>query len=181
METIKHTGVSPFLNDSSYAVYRNVKDFGAKGDGKTDDTAAIQAAIDGTRLPSSKNTCISLSANIQFQLADVAYGDAAQEILRRKHSSPRSSISPLELIRSRERLTATSSHSSSAIQLTGQFSKLIRTFLAYTSWILSLLQRLHHSPLLSTSTTKCETLYLIQPALMSHRPLLVSIGLLPRP
>ncbi|KAJ4864051.1 pectate lyase superfamily protein domain-containing protein [Trichoderma breve] len=46
METIKHTGISPFLNDSSYAVYRNVKDFGAKGDGKTDDTAAIQAAID---------------------------------------------------------------------------------------------------------------------------------------
>jgi hypothetical protein len=50
METIKHTGVSPFLNDSSYAVFRNVKDFGAKGDGKTDDTAAIQAAIDGTCL-----------------------------------------------------------------------------------------------------------------------------------
>lgn len=48
METIKHTGISPFLNDSSYSVYRNVKDFGAKGDGKTDDTAAIQAAIDGT-------------------------------------------------------------------------------------------------------------------------------------
>jgi diphthamide synthase subunit DPH2 len=47
METIKHTGISPYLNDSSYAVYRNVKDFGAKGDGKTDDTAAIQAAIDG--------------------------------------------------------------------------------------------------------------------------------------
>lgn len=48
IETIKHTGISPFLNDSSYVVYRNVKDFGAKGDGKTDDTAAIQAAIDGT-------------------------------------------------------------------------------------------------------------------------------------
>lgn len=55
IETIKHTGISPFLNDSSYTVYRNVKDFGAKGDGKTDDTAAIQAAIDGTYLPNSKN------------------------------------------------------------------------------------------------------------------------------
>lgn len=54
IETIKHTGVSPFLNDSSYTVYRNVKDFGAKGDGKTDDTAAIQAAIDGTHFADSK-------------------------------------------------------------------------------------------------------------------------------
>jgi len=47
METIKHTGISPFLGDSSYAVFRNVKDFGAKGDGITDDTEAIQNAIDG--------------------------------------------------------------------------------------------------------------------------------------
>lgn len=46
METIKHTGISPFLNDTSYSVYRNVKDFGAVGDGVTDDTAAIQKAID---------------------------------------------------------------------------------------------------------------------------------------
>jgi hypothetical protein len=47
MEIIDHTGTSPFLNDSSYVVYRNVKDFGAKGDGAADDTAAIQRAIDG--------------------------------------------------------------------------------------------------------------------------------------
>jgi hypothetical protein len=49
METIKHTGVSPFLDDPSYAVFRNVKDFGAKGDGIADDTEAIQRAIDGTK------------------------------------------------------------------------------------------------------------------------------------
>jgi glucan 1,3-beta-glucosidase len=35
---------------SGYQVFRNVKDFGAKGDGSTDDTAAINAAItSGTR------------------------------------------------------------------------------------------------------------------------------------
>lgn len=44
-------GTSPFLaNGSNYQVYRNVKDFGAVGDGLTDDTAAINKAITCTCL-----------------------------------------------------------------------------------------------------------------------------------
>lgn len=45
---VPQQGTSPFLADSSdYVVYRNVKDFGAKGDGSTDDSAAFNAAITG--------------------------------------------------------------------------------------------------------------------------------------
>jgi hypothetical protein len=49
LSKIAHQGTSPFLSDSSeYIVYRNVKDFGAKGDGSTDDSAAFNAAITRT-------------------------------------------------------------------------------------------------------------------------------------
>jgi hypothetical protein len=33
MENIAHRGIAPFNSDKSYAIFRNVRDFGAKGDG----------------------------------------------------------------------------------------------------------------------------------------------------
>ncbi|KAJ3726381.1 exo-beta-1,3-glucanase [Lentinula guzmanii] len=46
LESITHQGTAAYNADpSSYQVFRNVMDFGAKGDGVTDDTAAINSAI----------------------------------------------------------------------------------------------------------------------------------------
>lgn len=50
-QNIKHQGIAAFNTDpSNYQVFRNVKDFGAVGDGVADDTAAIKSVADSSEV-----------------------------------------------------------------------------------------------------------------------------------
>ncbi|KAI6356028.1 hypothetical protein MCOR25_007982 [Pyricularia grisea] len=69
LANIKHQGFAPYApNPSNYTVFRSVKEFGAKGDGKTDDTAAINRAIsEGGRCgPGSCNSTTTTPGLIYF-------------------------------------------------------------------------------------------------------------------
>ncbi|KAK1966745.1 pectin lyase-like protein [Colletotrichum sublineola] len=49
MESIARKGTVPWANDPSYTVFRNMLDYGAVGNGVTDDTAAIKRAMNEGR------------------------------------------------------------------------------------------------------------------------------------
>lgn len=93
LSNIKHEGTSPFLvNGHNYNVFRNVKDFGAVGDGETDDTDAFNRAIsDESRIGGGKGAggstgqpaliyvppgTYSISSSIQMFIDTQIIGDA---------------------------------------------------------------------------------------------------------
>lgn len=67
METIARRGTVPWGDDPTYQVFRNVLDYGATGNGVTDDTAAIKAAMnDGRRCGEKCNGSTTKNAIVYF-------------------------------------------------------------------------------------------------------------------
>lgn len=67
--------------------YVNVKDFGAKGDGVTDDTAAVQAAIDTGKsiyFPSGKYIVKEVFFNWQNNIETAVFGDGYSSVICRR-------------------------------------------------------------------------------------------------
>ncbi|KAF2671371.1 pectin lyase-like protein [Microthyrium microscopicum] len=78
LEDIQHQGKSAFNSDASYQIWRNVKDFGAKGDGVTDDAPAINAAIrSGNRCaPGVCNSTTTTPALVYFPAGTYIIGSS---------------------------------------------------------------------------------------------------------
>ncbi|KAK1979523.1 pectate lyase superfamily protein-domain-containing protein [Colletotrichum cereale] len=67
MESIARKGTVPWGDDPSYTVFRNVLDYGAAGNGVTDDTAAIKRAMnDGRRCGEKCNGSTVKNAIVYF-------------------------------------------------------------------------------------------------------------------
>ncbi|KAF3932861.1 hypothetical protein ABW19_dt0210235 [Dactylella cylindrospora] len=67
MEQMTQNGRAPFVSNSSYSVWRNVKSYGAYGDGVHDDTAAINKAVaDGNRCGLECGSTTTLQAVVYF-------------------------------------------------------------------------------------------------------------------
>jgi hypothetical protein len=81
-----------FVGDQSNLGFLSVKDFGAKGDGATDDTAAIQAAINAAGV-SGGNVCFPSGTYIVTATLTVTEGVRIIGIAAAKQTTPTSSTS----------------------------------------------------------------------------------------